>query len=129
MKVIHGRAAGGVSDQRTSTFSGTVWADPVMEATDGVTINHVFFTPGGRTYWHHHEAGQVLIVTAGRGWVCLDGEAPQEIRQGDTVWIAPGERHWHGAAADSFMAHMAISIGTSRWQEEVHEAHYLAPAL
>src|SRR6185312_8021804 len=67
MQVFHGRAAGGKSDDRTgSTFTGNVWADPVMPATDGVTINTVFFAPGGRTYWHAHERGQILHVTAGQ---------------------------------------------------------------
>jgi quercetin dioxygenase-like cupin family protein len=90
-----------------------------MPATDGVTVNHVFFAPGGRTHWHTHEHGQVLHVTGGGGWVCKDGEAPQAIRTGDVVWIAPGERHWHGATAQSFMSHLAISLGKATWQEAV----------
>ena len=120
MQVFHGRAAGGKSDDRTgTTFTGTVLADPVMPATDGVTINTVFFAPGGRTFWHAHERGQILHVTAGQGWVCLEGNEPQVIRQGDVVWIGPNERHWHGAAADSYMVHIAISLGKNTWQEEV----------
>jgi quercetin dioxygenase-like cupin family protein len=122
MKVIHARAQGLQSDQRTATFTGTVWGDPVMQTTDNVTINNVFFAPGGRTHWHAHELGQVLQVLSGSGWVCKDGEAPQVIRTGDTVWIAPGERHWHGAAAGSFMSHTAISLGKTQWQTAV-EAH------
>lgn len=121
MQVFHGRAAGAKSDDRTgsSTFSGTVWADPVMPATDGVTINTVFFAPGGRTFWHAHERGQILHVTAGQGWVCLEGGEPQQIRQGDVVWIGPNERHWHGASADSYLVHIAISLGKNTWQEKV----------
>lgn len=122
MQVFHGRAAGGKSDLRTgSTFTGTVWADPVMPTSDGVTINTVFFAPGGRTYWHAHERGQVLHVTAGQGWVCVEGGEPQVIRQGDVVWIGPNERHWHGASADSYLVHIAISLGKSSWQEEVRQ--------
>ncbi len=121
MQVFHGRAAGAKSDQRTgTTFTGTVWADPVMAPTDGVTINTVFFAPGGRTFWHAHERGQILHVTAGQGWICLDGNDPQVIRQGDVVWIGPNERHWHGASADSYMVHIAISLGKNTWQDEVH---------
>ncbi|KQR81469.1 cupin [Burkholderia sp. Leaf177] len=119
MKVFHGRAEGAVSERRSETFSGTVYADPVMPATDGVTINTVMFEPGGRTYWHTHEQGQVLQVTAGMGWICLDGEPPQSIRQGDIVFIGPNERHWHGATDSSYMVHIATSIGKATWQEEV----------
>jgi quercetin dioxygenase-like cupin family protein len=119
MKVFHGRTEGAVSENRSSTFTGTVWADPVMPTTDGVTINNVFFAPGARTYWHSHAQGQILHVTAGSGWVCLEGEEPRVIRMGDFVWIGPKEKHWHGAGADSFMAHTATSVGTTSWQEEV----------
>lgn len=119
MQVFHGRTEGKPSEQRGATFTGTVWADPVMPLTDGVSINNVFFTPGARTYWHSHEFGQVLNVSAGSGWICKEGEEPQRIRAGDVVWIAPNERHWHGADDDSYMIHMATSIGATRWQEEV----------
>jgi quercetin dioxygenase-like cupin family protein len=119
MKVFHGRTDGAMSELRGETFSGTVWADPVMPVTNGVTINTVFFAPRGRTYWHTHEQGQVLTVTAGKGWICREGEAPQPIRQGDIVFIGPNERHWH-------MVHIATSIGKATWQEEVAEADYPA---
>ncbi len=124
MKVFHGRSEGSPSEQRGETFTGTVWADPVMPATDGVAINHVFFSPGARTFWHAHERGQVLHVTAGKGWICKAGEAAQPIRAGDVVWIAPNERHWHGAAEGSYMIHLATSIGKTTWAEAVAEAEY-----
>lgn len=124
MKVIRARAEGLPSDQRTSTFTGTVWGDPVLPATDNVAITNVFFAPGGRTHWHSHELGQVLHVLSGSGWVCLDGEAPQVIRTGDVVWIAPNERHWHGAAAGSYMVHMATSLGKTRWESAVLAHEY-----
>lgn len=124
MKVFHGRAEGAHSEQRGDTFTGTVFADPVMPATNGVTINTVFFAPQGRTYWHSHEQGQVLQVTAGRGWICVEGEAPQPIRQGDIVFIGPNERHWHGASDASYMVHIATSLGKATWQEEVADADY-----
>lgn len=126
MKVFHGRTDGAPSEQRSSTFSGVVWADPIMQKTDNVMIGHVFFSPGARTFWHTHEVGQVLTVTSGKGWVCVDGQEPQAIRQGDVVWIPADERHWHGACADSFMSHIATSIGETRWEEEVAEAVYAA---
>lgn len=124
MQVFHGRPQGAASEQRSSTFTGSVWADPVMPATDGVGINNVFFAPGARTYWHSHQQGQVLHVTAGSGWVCTEGSEPQVIRSGDFVWIRPNERHWHGASVDSYMVHTATSLGKANWQEEVSEQDY-----
>jgi Uncharacterized conserved protein, contains double-stranded beta-helix domain len=118
------RAEGRPSEQRGSTFTGVVWADPVMPTTDNVTVNNVFFTPGARTFWHTHEFGQMLQVTGGRGWVCAEGEKAQELRPGDVVWIPPHVRHWHGAATDTYMLHLATSFGKSDWQEEVTEESY-----
>lgn len=128
MKVFHGRVEGAASEARGPTFTGTVWADPVMPSTDGVTINNVFFSPGARTHWHTHEHGQVLQVTSGKGWICKAGEAPQPIRAGDVVWIGPDERHWHGAAHDSYLVHMATSIGRATWAEAVVAGDYPAGA-
>lgn len=118
MRIIHGRADGAPSEQR-DTVTGEVWFDQVLPATDGTTITTVFFAPGARTYWHRHENGQILQVLAGRGLICTDGERPRTISPGDTVWVPPGERHWHGAAPDSFMTHTAISLGATDWAEEV----------
>lgn len=123
MKVFRGRA-GAPSENRTKTFSGTVWADPVMPTTDKITVGNVCFTPGARTFWHSHEQGQILNVTSGSGFVCKEGEEPQVIRAGDVVWIAAGERHWHGASGDSYMVHMATSLGVTKWAEEVPEETY-----
>lgn len=126
MKVFHGRIDKAPSEMRGATFTGTVWVDPVMPSTDGVTVNNVFFTPASRTHWHRHERGQLLNVTAGQGWICKDGEAPQPIRAGDVVWIGPGERHWHGAAEGSYMIHMAVSLGKAQWEDPVVAADYPA---
>jgi quercetin dioxygenase-like cupin family protein len=126
MKVFHGRAQGAVSEQRSATFTGVVWADPIMPTTDKVTVATVFFSPGARTYWHTHEQGQILQVTAGSGWVCVDGGEPEAIRQGDVVWIPANERHWHGADVDSYMVHIATSLGKTMWQEEVAQQDYLS---
>ena len=123
MKVFRSRA-GTPSEKRTATFSGTVWGDSIMPVTDKVSVGSVNFAPGGRTFWHSHEQGQVLQVTSGSGFVCLDGGEPQVIRTGDTVWIAAGERHWHGASGDSFMVHTAMTLGTTTWEEEVAEEVY-----
>ena len=91
----------------------------------------VTFEPGARTAWHTHPLGQVLIVTAGTGRVQRWGDPIDEIRQGDVVWIPPGQKHWHGAAPNSSMAHIAIVEqldGKSvEWMEKVSDAQYGAP--
>jgi quercetin dioxygenase-like cupin family protein len=126
VKIVHGRPDKGETEQRGATFDGTVWADPVLPTTDGVTINSIYFTPGARTHWHRHERGQILQVTTGSGWVCSEGEAPQRLQPGDVVWVPPGERHWHGASTGCALAHVAISLGTTQWDTPVSEDEYLA---
>jgi quercetin dioxygenase-like cupin family protein len=124
--IVPGRVFGEKTDKRGPTFTGEVWADPVLPATDGVTINSVFFPPGARTFWHHHERGQILHVLGGGGLICSLGERPRRLRAGDVVWVPAGERHWHGGAPGSFLIHLAISLGTTSWEQEVAEAEYLA---
>jgi quercetin dioxygenase-like cupin family protein len=129
MIVVPGRAPRPLaSEQRSSTFTGTVWLDPVLPTTGGseigVTVNNVFFTPGSRTFWHRHQHGQILHVTAGEGLICPAGETPHRIRAGDTIWVPAGERHWHGATPDSFLLHIAISLGSTEWADEVSPESY-----
>jgi quercetin dioxygenase-like cupin family protein len=124
MKIKHARVDGKPSELRTATFTGTVWGDPVLEDTDGVLINNVFFAPGARTHWHTHDRGQVLHVLAGEGRACLRGGASESIRAGDIVFFEPGEEHWHGAAADTYMLHLAISLGGHDWLEPVTDEEY-----
>lgn len=128
MRVLRGKADGLPSERRSSTFTGEVWADPVMEATDGVTVNDVFFAPGARTFWHFHEGGQILRVNTGVGLVCNEGGVPQVLRAGDTVWTPPGERHWHGGSVDCCMQHTAISLGKTTWLDPVGDEEYGASA-
>jgi 4-carboxymuconolactone decarboxylase len=91
----------------------------------------VTFEAGARTAWHTHPLGQLLIVTAGTGRVQRWGDPIDEIRQGDVVWIPPGQKHWHGAAPNSSMTHIAIVEqldGQSvDWMEKVTDAQYGAP--
>lgn len=108
----------GTAGKKGSQFSGSAYPYLTMPTTDGVTINTVTFTPGARTFWHRHEHGQILQVLAGRGLVCANDEV-HVIRAGDTVWCPPGERHWHGAAPDSYMVHTAISLGETVWADAV----------
>ncbi len=109
---------------KASRFTGSAVSDGVLPTTDGVTINNVTFAPCSRTYWHHHESGQILQVLTGYGWVCTEGEAPQRLAPGDTVWVPAGERHWHGAGADTYLTHTAISLGATIWGDEVTEEQY-----
>ncbi|MFI5953942.1 cupin domain-containing protein [Cryptosporangium sp. NPDC051539] len=116
----------GTAGKRGSQFSGDAFPYLTMSA-DGVTINTVSFTPGARTFWHSHESGQILQVLAGRGLIQADGEPIQVIRTGDVIWTPPGETHWHGAAPNSFLTHVAISLGTTAWAAAVPDAEYRDP--
>ncbi len=124
MIVTSPAAHAGTAGKPGSQFTGAVFPYVTMPMTDGVVINTVSFTPGARTFWHRHERGQILQVLAGRGLIQSEGTPVLVIRAGDTVWVPAGERHWHGAAPDSFMTHTAISLGTTHWAEPVAEADY-----
>src|SRR5690348_8800325 len=82
-------------------FTGTVRVDPLFHAPDPARANGaaVTFEPGARTAWHTHPLGQMLVVTAGCGRAQRWGGPVEEIRPGDVIWFAPGEKHWHGASA------------------------------
>ena len=111
-------------------FTGSVRVDPLFQANTPARAagSLVTFEPGARTAWHTHPLGQVLIVTAGAGRVQRWGDPVDEIRQGDVVWIPPGQKHWHGAAPNSSVAHIAIVEqldGKSvDWMEKVTDAQY-----
>ena len=95
---------------RAEWFTGTVWQDPLVEAPEPARVKavRVTFEPGARTVWHTHPLGQTLHVLSGIGRVQSWGGPVREIRPGDTVWIPPGEKHWHGAAPTQAMVHLAI---------------------
>ena len=111
-------------------FTGTVRIDPLhtAPAPARVAMALVTFEPGARTAWHTHPLGQTLIVTAGAGIVQRDGGPLEPVRPGDVVWFAPGERHWHGAAATTAMSHIAIQEQLDGkavdWLEHVSDAQY-----
>lgn len=106
-------------------FTGDVRVDPLFTAPEParVMVASVTFEPGARTAWHSHPLGQTLIVTAGCGRVQKWGGAVEQIRPGDVVWIAPGEKHWHGAAPTTAMTHLAIverlNGQSADWMEKV----------
>ncbi len=111
-------------------FTGTVWQDPVVEAPAPARVRSavVRFDPGARTNWHTHPLGQTLHVVGGFGYA-RTWEGPLiELRPGDTVWIAPGEKHWHGAGPKTAMTHIAIheALDGSHvdWLEPVSDQQY-----
>jgi quercetin dioxygenase-like cupin family protein len=91
-------------------FTGTVRIDPLFQAPAPAraAAAAVTFEPGARTAWHTHPLGQTLIVTAGFGRAQRWGGPVEEIRPGDVVWFAPGEKHWHGASPTTAMTHIAV---------------------
>jgi quercetin dioxygenase-like cupin family protein len=111
-------------------FTGRVRIDPLFTAPDPARVAgaSVTFEPGARTAWHTHPLGQTLIVTAGLGWAQREGGPVEEIRPGDVVWFAPGERHWHGASATTGMTHIAIQERLDGravdWLEHVTDDQY-----
>jgi quercetin dioxygenase-like cupin family protein len=114
-------------------FVGDVWLDVIVrgEAPSRVRVSIVRFAPGARNAWHAHPVGQTVHVTDGVGRIQSRGGELIEIRAGDTVHTPPGEWHWHGAAPDRFMTHLAIfeaaADGTeSEWGDQVAEAEYRA---
>jgi quercetin dioxygenase-like cupin family protein len=123
VRIAKGRA-GTPSEERGPTFTGRVWADPVLGAADGIVVNNVFFEPGARTHWHRHEVAQVLYVTAGEGRVQSRDGSGWTLEAGDTVHIPADEEHWHGAAPGSYLLHLAVSVGATEWLEPVSDEDY-----
>ena len=138
------QASGAQSIRITPSGSQTPGQGPVENFSGSVRVDHVFradapgrvagalvtFEPVARTAWHIHPLGQTLIVTAGVGRIQRWGDPVHELRTGDVVWIPPGQKHWHGAAPDSSMAHIAISEAldgqTVEWMEKVSDRQYQA---
>ena len=103
-----------------------------MLTTEGVPIGNVTFEPGCRNNWHIHHAksggGQILLCTAGRGYYQEWGKEAQELHPGDVVVIPAGVKHWHGAAPDSWFAHLAVEVPgedtRNEWLEAVSDEEY-----
>jgi len=114
-------------------FTGHVFIDAVAtpSGSSQLAASSVHFTPGARTAWHSHPNGQTLFVTEGVGRCQRRGGPVEEIRAGDRVFFEPGEDHWHGAAPERFMTHMAMhqvdEAGTAAtWGEHVTDEEYVA---
>jgi quercetin dioxygenase-like cupin family protein len=113
-------------------FTGTVRIDPQINtpAPSRLGVAKVTFEPGARTAWHTHPLGQTLLVIDGMGRAQREGGPIEEIRPGDVVWFAPGEKHWHGASPNTAMTHFAIQEALDGkavdWLEHVTDAQYAA---
>ena len=112
-------------------FTGDVYIDPVADVTDDSRFAAalVHFTPGARTAWHIHPFGQTIFVAEGVGLCQREGGSIETIRAGDRVFFEPGENHWHGAAPNRFMVHLAAqqvddSGSPVTWGEHVSDAQY-----
>jgi len=111
-------------------FTGTVWQEPIVQspAPARAVSNRVSFEPGARTAWHTHPLGQMLHVVSGFGRVQAKGGALREIRPGDTVWIAPGEVHWHGASPTTGLVHITVQEAADgkyvEWMQHVTDEEY-----
>ena len=131
MEII--RAGSSVSGKGPADwFTGMVRVDPLFNRFDPERVQGaaVTFEPGARTAWHTHPLGQTLVVTSGAGRVQRWDGPIEDVRPGDVVWFAPGEKHWHGAAPDIAMTHIAIHEvqdgKTVDWIEPVSDAQYEA---
>lgn len=110
-------------------FTGEVWLTPLSEKEElNLPMANVTFEPGCRNSWHSHKAGQLLIATAGIGYYQEKGQPARRLFPGDIVEIAPGVEHWHGAAPDSWFAHIAITTNPQEnatvWLSTVSNKQY-----
>ena len=106
---IH-RAGTAIARGPDGVASGDFWGEMLFNTTEEgeSTVMRATFAPGSITHWHTHPLGQLLYAISGVGLVQRDGGAVEEVRPGDCVWFAPGERHWHGAAAQSVFTYVSI---------------------
>src|SRR5437660_7395137 len=111
-------------------FTGNVRIDPLFEAPEPARVRgaRVMFETDARTAWHTHPLGQTLIVISGLGWAQRWSGPIDEIRPGDVVRFAPGEKHWHGATPTTAMTHIAIQEAAEgkvvEWMEKVSDEQY-----
>ncbi len=116
------------ADPKTFVGSARVKKLPMVEeGGQSVIVYLVEFEPGGRTNWHRHSAPQLLLVNEGRGLVQKWGEPVRVMAAGDAISIEPNEKHWHGAAPETRMAHFAVNLTlTTEWLEPVSDDQYRA---
>lgn len=115
---------------KADNFSGYAVVSLLLPPNESTraSLGQVDFAPGARTAWHTHPAGQLLMVTTGKGWVQEEGKVRQDIAPGDVIWIPATVRHWHGATSTSPMSHLAMTYRVEGknvdWQELVSDEQY-----
>ena len=113
-----------------NNFTGTAWLQMLVnnDSTFNTSIGNVTFEPKARTNWHKHPGGQILLITDGRGYYQEKGKSAQLLHKGDVVKIPPHAEHWHGAAPDCSLTHIAISLNTDKgsvvWLQPVTDGEY-----
>lgn len=116
----------------TDYFTGRVRVDPLFAPNESNHASgaYVTFEPGARSAWHTHPAGQRLVVTSGIGLTQEWGKPVQVLREGDVVWCPPDVKHWHGAAPNAAMTHLAVGRSVDgksvTWMEKVTDEQYKA---
>jgi quercetin dioxygenase-like cupin family protein len=132
MIVLHGGSQASLKAP-AQNFVGSVRIDPLLlqpQPPSRVSAAYVTFEPGARSAWHTHPLGQLLIITAGSGWVQQEGGEKQLVRAGDVIWTPPGVKHWHGATATTSVTHIAVQESLEgknvNWLEPVSDAQYSA---
>jgi quercetin dioxygenase-like cupin family protein len=121
---------GAKQDQKN--FTGTVWLQMLVDNDNllDTRIANVTFEPGARTNWHYHPGGQILLVLSGKGRYQEKGMSVRELHQGDVIKFNPGVHHWHGAAPDSELIHIAVGTNSGKgptvWLQPVTDEEYNA---
>ena len=114
----------------SNNFTGTVWLSMMLnnDSTLHARMGNVTFEPNARTNWHSHPGGQILLITYGVGYYQEKGKSARLLRKSDVVEIPPNTVHWHGAAPDSELSHIAISLNTDKgdviWLQPVTDEEY-----
>ena len=115
-----------------TTFTGDVWVGLLVEndPTFNCVLGQVTFSPGARSFWHSHPGGQILWITDGVGYYQEKGQPVRIMRKGDVIKCAPGIQHWHGASADSWLIHAALTPNMEKgdvdWLHQVSQIEYLS---
>ena len=126
MEFFAAGAAGRRSEPSRGPYTGEIWREMLHEGP-GPVVGNVFFTPCARTNWHTHPEGQLLIAVVGRGIVAGEDQVIN-LSQGEMVWTPPNMLHWHGASADHFFLHTAITPGGVEWGNPVTDEEFAAAA-
>jgi quercetin dioxygenase-like cupin family protein len=127
MKIVRNASNPYIKEELKDYFTGDAGLDMLFQADapSHLSCGHVNFMPQAKTKWHTHPLGQILIITSGKGYIQLEGQEKEYINPGDVVWIAPNEKHWHGATEDTAMSHIAIQEekdgSNVTWLEAVQE--------